>query len=244
VGNFQALRQYSTKEYKFDQGKSLALLDPSKWVHATAVNDVQFSQAEFESVKGGICAVLAADWLREKLHSEKALFSGAFEGYGVHSGRNRSTVIDNVRKQLAYKIDPSPKEALSQHGLLEANREIGDPRIRDRVTKPAAPGRFGMGGNTVSITIKFAETIANACTKEFLKKGCGVYIGFDVTGRRAGGHAVAAYRSNGNTLYFFDCNCGVYNVTDPDDFFSEYAKCYEAIGYSCHLRDNDITYVD
>ena len=84
-----------------------------------------------------------------------------------------------------------------------------------------------------------------------LKEGRGVYISFSVVGRKpekpGGGHAVAAYRSRGNTLYFFDPNCGVYDVRDADKFFAAFVACYDGIGYDLAIqahRNDGFTYVD
>ena len=212
MGNFQTLKQYSTKEYKFTQRKSIGLLDPAKSANADAISDVQLSTEEFEGVKSGICAVLSADWLREKLASESALFSGAFEGPDVHSGQNLATAARNVPKFLEYKQSPSTVEALSQHGLAPTHRKVGNPVVRERVEKVER-----MTQKKVFVSqINFANSMASACTTAFLKKGSGFYMSFRVKAKdpnkRDGGHSVAAYRSKGNTLYFFDPNCGVYKI--------------------------------
>jgi hypothetical protein len=242
---FQALKQYSTKEYKFTQGKSLARLDPTKSANADAANAMQISEKEFEGVKRGICAVLAADWLREKLAAEKLLFSGLSQGPGIHAGQNMDTVVRNVPKMLSYKECPSAAEALNQHGLTPTNREVGNPMVNERVqTVERSRSRDGSmhSRNAFVSRPKFAESLAKACTTAFLKEGRGVYISFKVKGKREGGHAVAAYRSRGNTLYFFDCNCGVYNVTNPAGFFTAYGACYGNLGFSC--APESFTYVD
>lgn len=57
------------------------------------------------------------------------------------------------------------------------------------------------------------RTIASAGTS--LPKGSAMIIEvFPTVGNT--GHAVCFYRSRGNTLYFFDPNAGVYNVSEPD----------------------------
>lgn len=243
--NFATLRQYATKEYKFKQGTSLALLDPAKSANSNAINKVTLTGEEFELVKGGICATLAADWLREKLNSEKALFGGDSKVPGIHAGRNLDTVVRNVPLYLQYR---QSHDALQQHGLAETGKTIGDPMVTE-TTRVKGTSRFDPTWVTRR-TNKFVESMINACTPEFLKKGRGAYISFKVVSKnpdkRGGGHATAAYRSRGNTLYFFDPNCGVYNINNVTGFFTAYAGCYDTLGYTLTFeRENDgFSYVD
>jgi hypothetical protein len=236
--NFQSLKQYATKEYKFKQGRSLALLDPATAAKGGAINAVALSSTDYQQLKDGICAVLAADWLREKLTSGDSYVGADFGGPGVHAGENLTTVVNNVPKMIAYKKLKLTSNALGQHGL--SSTYVGDPRVVSTTLKERK------GQNYLDRIINFAQTLAKACTAEYLKKGRGVWISFELlkaNGVGDGGHAVAAYRSRGNTLYFFDCNCGVYNVTDPDRFFDEYvAIIARAFGRTCKLED--IAYVD
>lgn len=247
--NFRTLKQYATKEYKFKQGVSLALLDPAKSASSNAINTVTLTDEEFDLVKGGICATLAADWLREKLNSEKTLFGGNSNSPGIHAGRNLDTVVRNVPLYMQYRKNVLEKAAaLQQHGLDETGKTIGDPMVTD-VTRVKGTSRLDPAWVTRR-THRFTESIINACTPQFLKKGRGVYMSFKVVSKvpekRGGGHATAAYRSRGNTLYFFDPNCGVYNINDPNGFFTAFTACYDAAGYTLVFeRDNDgFTYVD
>lgn len=197
---------------------------------------MQLSAKEFEGVKSGICAVLAADWLREKLASEKLLFAGASQGPGVHAGQNLGTVASNVQKMLSYKECPSAAEALSQHGLVPTARDVGNPMVNERVTVVEKNRKSDGSWSSKNIVVnqpKFAESMAMACTAAFLTEGRGVYVSFTVKGKRPGGHAVAAYRSRGNRLHFFDCNCGVYKVNNPNGFFAAYETCYGNLGFTC-----------
>jgi len=247
--NFATLRQYATKEYKFKQGTSLALLDPAKSASSNAINTVTLTGEEFDLVKGGICATLAADWLREKLSSGNALFGGNSNAPGIHAGRNLDTVVRNVPLYLQYRKSLFEKDAaLQQHGLAGTGKTIGDPMVTD-VTRVKGTSRLDPAWVTKR-THKFTESMINACAPQFLKKGRGVYISLSVVSKvpekRGGGHAIAAYRSRGNTLYFFDPNCGVYNIIDLNGFFTAFVACYDAVGYTLKFeRDNDgFTYVD
>jgi len=243
--NFAALKQHATKENKFKQGASIGQLDPD-----------EVGVGNFDTIKKGICAALAANWLQEKLSSPKNLvFSGQFAGAGVHAGRNLDTVRSAVPKFLAYKEAPFASEVLAQYGLEPSLKGAGSPVLNDKVPTKERSYSERTGTWTERRTIQFvtkvAESLANACTAGFLKQGRGVYISFSVVGKtpdkQGGGHAVAAYRSRGNTLHFFDPNCGVYDVKDPDKFFAAFVACYGGIGYDLEInasRNDGFTYVD
>jgi hypothetical protein len=244
--NFAALRQHATKEYKFKQGSSLEQLDPG-----------EVGIGNFDKIKSGICAALAANWLKEKLSSAKhPAFSGPSAGADVHAGRNLDTVRSAVPKFLAYKENPFPSEVLAQYGLAPSPQAAAlNPLLNEQVpttTRSYSDRTHTWTERRTTMAVpKVAESLANACSAGFLKQGRGVYIGFSVVGKtadkRGGGHAVAAYRSRGNTLYFFDPNCGVYDVTDPDKFFAAYVACYGALGYDLAIdagRNDGFTYVD
>jgi hypothetical protein len=244
--NFAALKQHATKEYKFKQGSSIGQLDPG-----------EVGTGNFDKIKSGICAALAANWLQEKLSSPKNLaFSGPSAGTGVHAGRNLDTVRSAVPKFLAYKEAPFASEVLAQYGLEPSLKTAAlNPLRNDQVSAnersySERTGTWTERRITRSVP-KVAESLANACTAAFLKQGRGVYIAFSVVGKtpdkRGGGHAVAAYRSRGSTLYFFDPNCGVYDVTDPDKFFAAFVACYGGLGYDLAIdagRNDGFTYVD
>ena len=254
--NFAALKQHATKEYKFKQGASIGELDPSKAAIGNSITAVKFSADEFNEIKNGICAALAANWLKEKLSSAKnPAFSGPSAGGDVHAGRNLDTVRSSVPKFIAYKQAPSTSNILGQYGLAPSPKAASiNPLLNDQV--PITVRSYSERTRTwterpsTQAVPKVAESFANACTAESLKQGRGVYISISVVGRTpekpGGGHAVAAYRSRGNTLYFFDPNCGVYDVTDPGKFFIAFVACYAGIGYdlALDLRKDGFTYVD
>ncbi len=254
--NFAALKQHATKEYKFKQGRSIAELDPQKAATSDAINAVKLSSSEFDGIKKGMCAALAAHWLKEKLGSSShPAFKGKSAGDAVHAGRNLETVSFNVPKFLAYAQSPSPEAILKQHGL-EPSAKAADfqPMVtRSRIAEERHHNRDGsIRINRVSVVdTQVVESFVNACNVQFLKAGRGVYIAFKAKGRTlekpGGGHAVAAYRSRGSTLYFFDPNCGVYAITDPAAFFRAFVACYDGIGYDVDfntVQGSGFTYVD
>ena len=52
--NFAPLRQHSTKVYKFTQGKSIPHLNPRGEINGAAVNAVTLSEADFDTIEGGV----------------------------------------------------------------------------------------------------------------------------------------------------------------------------------------------
>ena len=70
--NFAALKQYATKEYKFKQGNSIGELDPSKAAIGDSITAVTLSSDEFDGIKNGVRAALAANWLKEKADFRQA----------------------------------------------------------------------------------------------------------------------------------------------------------------------------
>jgi hypothetical protein len=250
--NFAALKQYATKEYKFKQGRSIGELDPS----GTSVATGKLTADQFGQIKGGICAALAASWLKEKLTSAKhPAFSGHSAGPDVHAGRNLDTVRSAVPKFLAYKKAPFASEILAAYDLEPSPGTAAFNPIQNEKVPTTEKWRDDRTGKvvekkTIRTVPKVAESLANACTAELLKQGRGVYISLRVVGKTpdkpGGGHAVAAYRSRGNKLHFFDPNCGVYDVTDPGNFFAAFVACYEGVGYDLALdtAKDSFAYVD
>ena len=159
-------------------------------------------------------------------------------------------------KFLSYKEDASTSKLLAQYGLAESEKAASiNPVLNAQVpikerSYSDRTHTWTERPSTMSVPM-VAESMASACISANLKMGRGVYISFSVVGRKpekpGGGHAVAAYRSRGNTLYFFDPNCGVNDVKDPANFFAAFVACYDGIGYDlairAHVRDG-FTYVD
>lgn len=256
--NFASLRRFATKVYKFHQIDSINALNPKaarQQVHGGSINAVQLSEDEFNDISSGICATLAADWLREKLTSpDDKQFSGNSSGAGVHTGRNLATVRANVPKFLAYRKSPSVTEALAQHGLTASDSALMlNPVVSDKVMRQErSTNRHGVQQvqNLPFNVARFADSLTNACQVSHLIQGRGVYITFSVNathpGKRSGNHAVAAYRSRDNSLYFFDPNCGVYKVQDVVPFFDAYELCYFGLGFELAIAANGgaFTYID
>jgi hypothetical protein len=74
------------------------------------------------------------------------------------------------------------------------------------------------------LELDVAATFARATSLEWLPHGKGLCVAITLG---TGLHAVAAYRSHGGSLYFFDPNIGVYAVADPVGFFSAWNdRCF------------------
>lgn len=255
--NFAALRRYANKVHKFTQGKSLAELDPAKAAHGDSITGVELTEAEFEGVKGGICAALAADWLQEKLTRESGAYkAGTGTGKQLHAGLNLVTVKHAVPKFLDYRQkNPSDTKILELYGLSASKKAAFlNPMVTQKrnvvETSRSNNGTIYKKNLTVFDTL-FKESLINGCRLDYLPEGRGAYITFhvDINPKdkpgRSGGHAVAAYYSRGEHLYFFDCNCGVYQVADPDGFFDAYVTCYKDLDCTLSFgNDKGFTYVD
>jgi hypothetical protein len=247
MGNFTALKAHAVKVYKFTQGKTLPHLPHKVGTDGDVINEVNFSDDEFESLQSGVCASLAAAWLREKLTSPDALaFAGPSSGSAIHTGKNLATTVPAALKYLDYKssvgeqLHASNNYILGLHGLSESAKTSNFNVVKtDRVpTVERSRQRDGTvyEKKTFTNVTNALDTLVNACDVRYLTKGRGVYISVTMTSttpaKRGGGHAVAAYRSRGKTLYFFDPNCGVYEVHDVRGFFRAWIDCYGTIGYA------------
>ncbi len=239
--NFQSLRQHSTKVYKFSQGKSIPLLKPQGELNGSAVNAVTLSDDDFNAIKGGVCAALTAAWLKEKQGSTKA-FAGNYSGPGVHAGRNLKAVKNAAPHQIVYKRDPlsTDMDILAQYGLKQSTKVSGSDALVRKMVVHSHTDTTGRIHKTPISEIQLSPSIEKALSEGFLAQGRGVYMGFTLVStdqaKNGGGHAVGAYRSRGNTLYFFDSNCGVYNVTDPGGFVAAWINCYAILGYKVTLN--------
>jgi hypothetical protein len=234
MGSFHGLQKHGSKVYKFKQDKSIAELEPPDVqenlrhsANKSAINRPSLTKDEFAAIKSGVCAALACAWLKEKLTSDETpVFTGKSELV-----KNVNITKDAATNYLEYKKD-NLDVLIQKYGLVGADLDddsYHDARNLLQSTKADVPTKM-----------------ANVCDKKFLQQGRGVYIPCSITkltttGTVGGGHAVAAYRSRGNTLYFFDPNAGVYQVKSREGFFKDWVKCYNSIadGVTVDFRPSD-----
>lgn len=178
----------------------------------------------------GVCLALSGAWLKEKRTRTNGSFSTAldlvgldrkFHGTNATDAGQEKIVTDATRRQDIYE----KSEGTASDRLDKLLRESGlryDPRLSDAmdecVQQHADPVSF------LPVT-DIALTFTSATSETCLPKGQGVCIAIDVGGR---GHAVAAYRSGGGSLHFFDPNLGVFKVGDPAKFFKVWVARYAA----------------
>ena len=235
--NFQTLKNHATKEYKFKQEYSIGAFRPGNSRMGDSINALELSPDEFNEISGGVCGALAAAWLKEQLGgSGSRQFAGAVQG-DVHLTRNRDTVLDVMPQYRAYVKAGQNASVLDQFGFGRRDRNPQGVMVTEMSQTAFRP---------VPIA---APSLARACSRDFLTGGRAVFMEFSVFSTRdqkkLGGHAVAAYRSQGGTLLFFDSNCGVYTVKERREFFEQYVKCYAGIKYKIEFDQRDgFTYID
>jgi hypothetical protein len=136
----------------------------------------------------------------------------------VHERNTRIVESVGARNQQTYLLR-SKAEMLVENGLYERtvdNRGGMVPTPDKSTHKP--------------VVENYAAAINDACHVEILSPGTGALFSFTnyVNGQRVGKHTVAAYRSRGNTLYFFDSNCGTYKLFRSAEFFEAWKDVYKA----------------
>ncbi|WP_346837819.1 YopT-type cysteine protease domain-containing protein [Microbulbifer sp. SAOS-129_SWC] len=235
--NFQALREHALKVYKFQQGKSIQALNPHGEINGGAINAVHLPEDHFDLIKGGVCASLTCAWLKEK-RTRGGVFNGDSAGDAIHSERNRDTVMRAAPRQIQYSGNFQQNDIVDLY-RLKRNEDLDNVLVKSRVKfeQTLMSGYVQRGYRQV---IEVQPSIVNACDPAYLKRGRGVYMSFTLKstleGRRGGGHAAGAYRSRGNHLYFFDSNCGVYQINDPDGFFGAWIDCYANLGLAVTIN--------
>jgi hypothetical protein len=208
VGAFDELLRYAVKRSTFEQDKAITALDPQREANQNSIGRESLSKDQFDLIEGGVCAALSCDWLHDRLTSVQKDTDTDKKGADVHQERNLKTTLAATPNQIKYKQQEN-KDVLFKEYKLGKRLDVGNPERGSDDTH---------------------DTLARACSDEYLKKGTGVYItvkGVLISDRtKSGFHAVAAYRSRGNQLYFFDSNCGVYQVSQPLEFFEAWVKGY------------------
>jgi hypothetical protein len=206
---FPALKSFASKEYKFQQRKSMELV-----------------LARYpEEAASGVCFGAVMMWVKEKLTTTGSLWHGsqakAFSPNGdaeVHQ-RNKYTMRAAGEFHQYYK----------QHGAGDLGGYMGLREVFSTFQPTVRPDR----GHQPEV--QMFETLARAGQELPAGHAIVVEVGLYNWGNQsyAGGHAIGMYRSRGNHLYFFDPNIGVYQVRDIAGFVRAWLDgCRDGRGWS------------
>ena len=221
--DWTALNEHGKRQYKFVQKDSIAEVQK------------QFPN-QFDQ---GVCMGVSMNWIKEKLSTSHGLLkpngpprssvsrefaatrnpmkrlkdaspsTGRSEkmfpylSKGKSGRRNQEAMVNGARSQRTYLSGTSANggnvRVLSTHlGLVESGLHVEPKNVRGKNNDPER---------------LHAESIARAAGE--LGKGEALLIELEQKregNERPSGHAVAFYKSSGDTLYFFDPNAGVYEI--------------------------------
>lgn len=177
----------------------------------------------------GVCLALTGAWLKEKRSTTNGKLAAVQELFGkkrdfYSPDRNGAMQLAAVKAadpvQQKYEAADGSNTARLD-GLLDGFGFRNDDRIADKVRGRIRPTPYP---GTSTQHWDPASLLATATSAEFLPPGQGVCIAL-TAGK--GGHVVAAYRSHGKHLHFFDPNPGVFKVRSVKEFFDAWVKRYE-----------------
>jgi hypothetical protein len=222
---FHALQKWATKEMKLQQGRNMAHLEPGALLAGNVVNHVPWDYETYNSIKGGICASLVADWLKEKVQGTNSMFSRSPKAFtaGATDEKNAAKVAGLMRSaapgQAAYK------QSGSMDALFKANGLFLDK----------APAEFDKGPPPAHLPmINIERSFTALCEGSHFRRGVGLVMSVSFRRVQGGtdisGHAVGAYKSNAGQVYFFDPNVGIYQLNRFSDFIVAWVSAYESLG--------------
>lgn len=178
-------------------------------------------------IDNGICYMLSIEWLR-LIHTNGDWRN--FCNFSLNSQGNLELTKNEIAyyTQLAdnfyqYAQLSEPGTRIFQRTFLQANVENCS---NFRIDEKLVPICFGEGS---PITVKKAMDIQKKLASfinslnNYLQSHANakLLIGiFFTDGTDYYGHELAMYKNN-NDLYFFDCNYGLYQITDMNVFFNE-----------------------
>jgi hypothetical protein len=206
---FTALLAFATKEYKFQQRKSMSR-----------------AEEEYgEAAAQGVCFGAVMMWVREKLTTNGSSWRpgpgkefSPSRGTETH-GRNSITMLHAAAHQQHYSTHGASSLA-DNMGLHEASHIVETVAKKDSAFRP--------------VTVMLA-TLTQVGVQ--LPQGHAVVMELGVSdaqsGASLGGHAIGMYRSRGNHLHFFDPNIGVYQVQEIEDFMRAWLEgCRHGRGWT------------
>ncbi len=132
---------------------------------------------------------------------------------GKSGKRNEEAMVHGADSQLVYlsggrTVPDAPATSGNVH-VLSAHLGLVDRTLFVQPKNAKGPGNIAER--------QHPESIARAAGE--LQKGEALLIELDGKkgNERTNGHAIAFYKSSGNTLYFFDPNAGVYEIPKPGE---------------------------
>jgi hypothetical protein len=209
--NFDALNRYGRREYKFVQTASMRQVT-----------------AHFGNMDGGVCLGITMSWIREKLTTSNSLLRA--DAPLRNSAIKQFSSPVNSLKRISQGISP-PKNSVMEKVLNKGKNGVRNENamwigaLNQSVYQATNTGylsqylglRQSFSYHPQPKVIKlpnnhpkrvFNETIADAASG--LPRGAAMLIELEKDGP---GHAIAFYKSRGNTLHFFDSNAGVYTIS-------------------------------
>jgi hypothetical protein len=217
------LNSYGQREYKFSQSASF---QPVRDKYGNQFNN-------------GVCMGVTMNWIKEKLSTSNGLLNA--KGRLRNSQPRQFSSPLNPIARLKQGISPPTNSVLNkllkkgksgrrnEQAMLDGAHSHG---IYSGKSVQVLSAELGLGASSYSPNIKarkgrgylpesmHPETIAAAGLG--LPKGQALLI--EIEHKKvnsydpdSAGHAVAFYRSAGDTLYFFDPNAGVYRIPKPGE---------------------------
>ncbi len=220
--------QGATRVAEFSQGKIMEKLRPK----LKEANPGKNSTRRTDFIRNGFCYALSLEWLRlaaakpestvpgidivDKGQSFLARQDADSLAYFTQIANNFVTYAESFR-QAERRLNP--EDFLSAPLVLNNKCEI-DLHFLDVGTAGALQPT---GGSYVTNSEKLISLLNGSRAQYF-------FVGFDVLdskGKRCGGHRVAFCRQ-GEKLFFFDPNLGIYEVNDPVEFITLLVGDYTA----------------
>ncbi|MEM5314896.1 YopT-type cysteine protease domain-containing protein [Paraburkholderia sp. JHI869] len=144
--------------------------------------------------------------------------------------RNENTMLDGAHTQANYRYK-SRDDLVSDLGLVPGKHVPKEKMRQEQFAEKNA--RTGYTAQRIIAVRADDEMLAEA--GENLPKGNAIVL--DLKQEAGGpGHAVAFYKSRGGTLYFFDPNAGVYEISRP---YSKYALPFMRAWLEVYTNDTD-----
>jgi hypothetical protein len=197
--------------------------------------------ARFEQ-KEGACLSLVGDWLREKIRGTNGFAQKVSRRFGRENRRFQVLSPDIIQQESQKAQDEYLKNGRAETDRLKNAREQGEVSLSDEAFREAVVRlearlfesllenkglRINRGlsdtANRDLITEdrgSVSEIMSRVTAKTYLTPGHGLLITIGYTS--GGSHTVGVYRSNGDTLYFFDPNWGIYVIDRRMLFFDKW----------------------